>query len=576
MKRRILKLILLITIVGACKKDERLTEDQAVSKLVLSMDKSSIYADGHDAVNFNVQALNAAGVAVSSASVTLYVDGESIAGRRFMSSQAGIYRVVARSEQIESNALELTAIDIANKVASIVLTADRNSVIAGHYTSANFDVKLFDLEGKEVGDDIPYQLYAGDDRLDTVVFSTDRTGEYVLTARVLDVKSNEVSIRSMAPEEIIAKVQIESDTRLTIADGVSIANLQVKIFDKGMNPIDAGYDLFINGKAGVLDSGRFRTRESGDYHLRAKIGGLTSEELLISARPVKNYPIITIPVVFHIYEDLVKKAWREEAWFGEQYDLTSRFVEKTLGILNDDYSQRMTGNPNAVDTRIRFRLATRGPDGHPLAEPGINRLDGVPFDNGGGKNSGEDIAGDWAIGNQESYGMAKAVNWDVSQYINIHVVGGTTYALAWATYPYVTDASAVPGLLTDGSNRDGYNHILMQYNEMHIASFYNESNWPRTLTHEMGHYLGLLHLVTGNDCQTDDYCPDTFSYHYGAGDSEQKEIPCEGNMGLAILDNFMDAGEYRQSMNFTYDQRERMQYVLAHSNSLKELKYSKK
>ncbi|WP_177181098.1 M43 family zinc metalloprotease [Parapedobacter koreensis] len=536
-------------------------QDTTVTKVVLQLSKTTLFADGKDTTTINVEAFNRADEPVRGASVTVFIDGTVFNGRNFSTAQAGRYTFTAKSGNMTSDAVELNALDISHKVAHISVATDVAVVIAGGYNHAVFNVTLLDSAGRELTEDIPINLYAGDTLLDSTIFEADQPGNYTITARVMDVVSDPVTIRAVEAREAIGRIGLVSDTRAIIADGKSRARLAVAIYDKQDKELDIRYDVYINEQEQVLETASFSTVSPGQYNVQVKIGTVSSEVLLINAREPKNYSVITIPVVFHVYEDLVAKQWSGNT---RPYDLSPEFFKQWVDTLNAYFGQRSTANPNAVDTRIRFRLATVGPGNKPLAEAGIHRLDGSQFDDGGTF----DRANDGVIGTSEADNMAAAVNWDLSEYINIHVVGNTNWRgirnASWADLPLTGRSNELSGLST-GTNAT--NRIILRYVDV-------ANHMGTTLGHEMGHYLGLLHTFSEDDCLTNDYCPDTYSYVYESDPIE----PCDDNLGWTILDNFMGySNETGQAaMNFTYDQRERMRYVLKHSNSLKELEYSKK
>ena len=85
------------------------------------------------------------------------------------------------------------------------------------------------------------------------------------------------------------------------------------------------------------------------------------------------------------------------------------------------------------------------------------------------------------------------------------------------------------------------------------------AKFGRTLTHEMGHYLGLLHPWGGRDCEFNDYCSDTPAVD-DAVFGKQAFEGCEGE--TIMIENYMNYSDDEVMNTFTQDQVDRMHYVL--------------
>jgi hypothetical protein len=93
-------------------------------------------------------------------------------------------------------------------------------------------------------------------------------------------------------------------------------------------------------------------------------------------------------------------------------------------------------------------------------------------------------------------------------------------------------------------------------------------NLGRTVSHEVGHFLGLRHIWGDiNNCTGDDYCADTpiaLTQHQGVcpGDTEDS---CPENLGLDMWQNYMDYTNDSCLNIFTLDQKDRIRTVLENS-----------
>ncbi|MCH2022722.1 MAG: T9SS type A sorting domain-containing protein [Saprospiraceae bacterium] len=248
-------------------------------------------------------------------------------------------------------------------------------------------------------------------------------------------------------------------------------------------------------------------------------------------------PILTIPVIFHIITD-----------GNGAENLSTGQVQAQLDQLNIDFRD-LAGSTNAVrgDCEIEFCLATLDPADNVLPEPGINRVttfgDG-PFASGTVDNN-----------------IKPATSWDPNNYMNIWVADLTGGLLGWAQFP---DASGLAGLNANGgaANTDG---VVILYSA--VGSVANPFpgggpyNLGRTLTHEVGHWIGLRHIWGDGGCNVDDFCGDT-----PASNGSNFGCPNVSNCSsLDMVQNYMDYTDDGCMNIFTADQKARVRTVMATS-----------
>lgn len=222
-----------------------------------------------------------------------------------------------------------------------------------------------------------------------------------------------------------------------------------------------------------------------------------------------------LPVVFHIF-------YNDEN--DEKINIPSERIYEILNECNDVYAGRTS--PTSIDMNLKFVLAEKDDKGNILKEKGINRI---------------------KVTRPESDHIMFMSNpliikhlYDVNDYINIMVypfkapIGekrGIT--LGVSHLPYTIKPDVLEGLNTiNGYPKHSdltYPHCVSInstyiYEKRSVEGVkYNSKDVVNTLTHELGHYLGLFHafneekkgevLVLSNKCIDSDYCNDTPAYN---------------------------------------------------------------
>ncbi len=202
--------------------------------------------------------------------------------------------------------------------------------------------------------------------------------------------------------------------------------------------------------------------------------------------------LLRVPIVVHVVHNGEP--------IGAGPNLSDARIHAQLRILNEDF-RRQPGTPGfnddpvSGDARIEFVLAATDPSGAETS--GIERIDASQIANPVPENPlFEHFA-------HYSY-------WPPDQYVNVWTIplpdAAQDIVLGFATGPQ-TD---LPGaeLLLDGEpvQPEG---ILVNAVHFGPGSIESPHNQGRTLTHEMGHYLGLLHLWGNQVCSENDFVEDT-------------------------------------------------------------------
>jgi hypothetical protein len=264
---------------------------------------------------------------------------------------------------------------------------------------------------------------------------------------------------------------------------------------------------------------------------------------LRKSNAVTDNTVIDIPVVVHV------------VYKTDDENLSKVQIQSQITILNQDF-RRMSGTPgygNGVDTYIQFHLATTDPFGHPT--DGIEQV-----------QTNTDSFGENDDVKFTSKGGADA--WDRNAYLNIWVCNLVAQNSDLASVRgYTQNPDYSPWFYTHPANTDG---VVIKYTVFGLISttdtvIKDHYDKGRTTTHEVGHWLGLIHPWGDvNDCFGTDYCADTRTcagyYCYGETGSTDLVQDCTGQNRQ--LENYMEYSDDRYLNTFTSDQTARMRDVL--------------
>lgn len=264
--------------------------------------------------------------------------------------------------------------------------------------------------------------------------------------------------------------------------------------------------------------------------------------------------VITIPVIVHVVHN------GEEVGVGA--NISSEQVLSQIEVLNEDF-RRKSGTSgfnthiDGADVEIEFAPALRDEFGNTLAEPGIHRVNG-------NKDS-------WQLADIQNTLKPQTI-WSPEQYMNIWTAnfgGDLADILGYAQFPSL---SGLDGLQENEglANTDG---VVIGYKYFgrvgNVAAPYNQG---RTATHEVGHWLGLIHIWGDGDCSVDDYCEDTpAAAHPNYECTYINSCTDAGEDAADMVENYMDYTNDACMNIFTQDQKARMQTVMSVCPRRKEL-----
>lgn len=282
----------------------------------------------------------------------------------------------------------------------------------------------------------------------------------------------------------------------------------------------------------------------------------------------KTSAVVTIPVVVHVIHngDAV----------GSNENISDARVLSQIAVLNQDF-RRMIGTPGhnthavGADMEIEFVMAIRKPDGTPT-----NGIDRVQMSRAS-----------WATESTIENQLKPQTSWDPTKYFNIWVCAfsddDTTEMYGTLGYAQFPSSSGLGGLQVNegAANTDG---VILDYRCFGTSTVAPSSNYfedydkGRTLTHEIGHCFGLIHIWGDNSSCTinttdsrQDYCPDTPAAREENYDCLRVYNSCTAAPGNDMVENYMDYTNDACMNIFTLDQKGRVLAVLQNSPRRAEL-----
>ncbi|MBR2367415.1 MAG: hypothetical protein IKA81_02245 [Alistipes sp.] len=248
--------------------------EQPKPVVMLEVDKRTIVADGEDKVTFIV---TADGKEVSEG-VHIFnrVSGNAIEGNTFSTTEAGEYTFIAVYGEEFSNSVDITATPVEDDKPTIVLEADKLSIVADGEDKVTFTVKVDD---EAVSEGFEIINLADKEPLAAAEFTTTTAGEYSFKAKVGDAESEVVKITATEPETA-AVVTLVADKTTIVADGEDKALFTVKVDGEA---VSEGFEIINLADNKPLAAAEFTTTTAGEYSFKAKVGDAESEVVKITA-----------------------------------------------------------------------------------------------------------------------------------------------------------------------------------------------------------------------------------------------------------------------------------------------------
>ena len=259
--------------------------------------------------------------------------------------------------------------------------------------------------------------------------------------------------------------------------------------------------------------------------------------------------VYRIPVVVHV----VHNSANNTIGGTNNANITDAQILSQIQVLNEDY-RKVAGtpggtstNPIAVDTKIEYYLATQDPNGQ--TSTGITRHYT--------QKASYDLFNDLFVLSDIAY-------WPSSRYLNIWVVALSNRGyLGYGQFP--TSADTLKGLGQTDERIDGvvidHRYFGRKIGTVSVNGLYC---CGRTTTHEIGHWLGLIHPNGDTRCG-DDYVADTpLTEALNERDvcTELFSTCIPGKKTRNLIEDYMDYTPDACMNVFTGGQRDRMRAVL--------------
>lgn len=285
----------------------------------------------------------------------------------------------------------------------------------------------------------------------------------------------------------------------------------------------------------VLELEKFKqkyAKEISDFEIKTQEYVKSRKKQNYVQSSVDTSCTMIIPVVFHVFHPSGASGVPLS-----QINYAIADLNRTFAGSDDDFKTVNSKFENIKsNTKIRFALAKKDPEGNPSS--GVNYYQDRQGGFGNGSGWDQQIA---------------SIAWDNYKYFNVYIMNdlyanNTTNnsGVCWYPNTYMSDM---------GLARMVYNYWYFGYG----GSSFNNVEFNQTFTHECGHFLNLIHTFEGGDCSAaGDLCDDTPPTDIAAAGCNASRCG-----GLINGENYMDynASCYK---NFTKDQNFRMEAAMNH------------
>lgn len=270
----------------------------------------------------------------------------------------------------------------------------------------------------------------------------------------------------------------------------------------------------------------------------------TLEGAWLEEQPLlEDFEVLEVPVVVHVIH--------RGSPVGVDENISDAQVLSALVALNEDFRKVAGSNGDGlgVDVFVEFVLAKRTPEGTPTT--GIVRVDGtvVPGYAANGMASSSFLPG------ADQVAVKSLTTWYGDDYLNVFVV------------PEINGnngGGGVQGFSYTGPTGDARDGVTLLYNAFGTTGTLKPGRTlNRTLTHEVGHHLSLLHtFYDTDDCGTESDCTTAGDRVCDTPVTLENGTCSTGTCPGAQLENYLDYTPTSCRNTFTAGQRARMRTCL--------------
>src|SRR5437868_1235514 len=253
--------------------------------------------------------------------------------------------------------------------------------------------------------------------------------------------------------------------------------------------------------------------------------------------------VVRIPVVVHV------------VWHAAAENISDAQIQSGLDVLNADF-RRLNADAASVpaafagvaaDMRLEFALAVR--------DPNCGSTTGITRTNTSITNFTAVAASDERMKSTAAGGHDP---WDVTKYLNMWIVRYSDNTLGYGTFPSMP--ANIQGLVCD----------YRAFGTIGAATGNAPYDLGRTATHEVGHWLNLLHIWgdDGSACTGSDQCADT--PNQGGANTGKPTFPhvsCSNGPSGDMFMNYMDYTDDDTMFMFSLDQATRANAALSISRT---------
>jgi hypothetical protein len=347
----------------------------------------------------------------------------------------------------------------------------------------------------------------------------------------------------------------------------------------------------LKGHSQLNETGCGTPSQSQEWEKEFQQLSLKSSANLQARTSSANY---VIPVIFHVVHGGEP--------IGTFPNILSGQINSQITILNQDFSGNAYNKSNypinafanwaasqniptenldengrikIADFNIQFCAANIDTNGNLLTEPGIDRINYIAK----GWPDPTQYGTQTTMKNYLDNVVKPASIWDATKYLNIWITDKSNllnYAGVSSVPPLSTLADLPNNTTTSTDGIWCYTKVIGSYQMYPSGSYISSFIDGRTLTHEVGHYVGLRHIWGDSDCGND-FCKDTPpasgqntgspTYPLNPGSCNLPSNNPDGEMFMNFMDYTMGPSKYM----FTTDQKIRAITVMLNSPFRKEL-----